>query len=253
MTTSNPLHPSVRAAFFSFSVRFEGAIDHLYPDKDGGITTSVGYLCDSPAAARRLPLHWADGRAATGDEIEAEWHAVKANEAAAANGAAWLKRTGGVKLFLSADDVRRLCTERFDQVAVHLAREFPAMTDWPASAQLAVASMAWALGVDGLLKKFPKCCAAMRRGDFTTTAAECRIDDTTNAGVTARNVANRSLFLAAQHQVDTGADPSVLLMAPPPGLTAAQHAAAVATLGASLRTSTGDLIEDDMAKHRRRT
>lgn len=68
-----------------------------------------------------------------------------------------------------------------------------------------------------------------------------------------RNAANRNLFLAAAYQQANGVDPSVLLMAPPRGLTAAQHAAAVATLGASLRTSTGDMIADDLAEHRRHT
>lgn len=248
---SNPLHPSVRAAFAGFTEPLEGRVRWIYLDILGLPTTGRGNLLRSVESALVLPWLREDGTPATHDEIRAEWQRVK--------DAAWLAEAGHMaaerlcKLHLSDEAVDRLTVARLSDNAQAFARGMPGFADWPAAAQLGAMSMCWAAGTDGVLRGFPRCCAAMARRDFAGAAAECTLREAGNAGLVPRNAANRNLFLAAAYQQANGADSSVLLMAPPPGLTAAQHAAAVATLDASLRTSTGDLIEDDLAEHRRRT
>lgn len=251
MTMSDPLHPSARAHFLAFSTPLEGRRNHMYLCIKGHPTTAVGAILRPISLALALPWLRGDGSRATQDEIRVEWERIEAAKWLADKGADAAKKL--CALHLDEATIDRITSERLDANAVALVRAFPAFASWPAAAQLAAISMCWALGSQKLLDEFPKCCAALRAGDFAGAAAECKIRESDNAGMIERNRLNRNLFLAAQHQQDTGADPSALLMAPPPGLTDAQYAAAVATLGASLRTSTGDMIEDSLAKHRRRT
>ena len=68
---------------------------------------------------------------------------------------------------------------------------------WPASAQLALLSMAWAMGpafAAGAAQRL----GGVRRTVVAGRSRKSHIDDTANAGVRPRNVADRVLFLDAR-------------------------------------------------------
>lgn len=242
------MHASVRAVFSAFSGRFEGDVDHFYPDINGDITIAKGALVDPVARALDLPMRHRDsGHLADRDVIAAEWWLVKtqADPQRGDRGARPL-----CKLFLPPADVEALTAQRLAANVAALTKDFPDFGLWPASAQLAVLSMAWAVGTGGLTRDFPKTCAALRAQDWTTAATEGVINATNNAGVIPRNKANRRLFEAAAHQQATGADPGELLWEPP-APPQIDRATALAQLDLSLRTSAGKAIEEALAERRR--
>ena len=131
-------------------------------------------------------------------------------------------------------------------MVVALARRFPDLPTWPASAQLAVLSLAWACG-PGF--RFPKTEAAIRTQDWATAAEEGVINSVGNPGVIPRNKANRQLFLAAAHVVAIGGDRSVLLMAPPEELSEAERQRTLGLVGMTLDASIRDRLASDRREH----
>ncbi|AKV03207.1 hypothetical protein AKJ09_09870 [Labilithrix luteola] len=95
---------------------------------------------------------------------------------------------------------------KFDDMATRLRARFPSFPDWPADAQLAILSLAWACGP---AFHFPRLEAALRACDWRTAAIECRIAD--DAGtVKLRNAANRTMLRNAAAVVESVRDPSAL-------------------------------------------
>ena len=207
---TSPLRASVRDAFFTFNVGNEGLILFLYADSKNLITAGVGNLADTIPRALALPLRRPDGTLASPAEIEADWWAVRNHPDAARLGAPLAAKL--TRLRMTREDVVALVAKRRDQNAAELARRFPGFPSWPASAQMATMSLAWAAGTGFA---FPKCAAALAVGDFATAAVECKIDESKTKGVVHRNASNRALFLAAAWVADTGADPEPLRWAPP--------------------------------------
>jgi hypothetical protein len=208
------IHPSVRAAFVPFSVRFEGSVPWLYQDCRGLVTAAVGVLCDPlELALDTLDGHMiraSDGQPATRHEIAADWQAIKRHPDLARRGhraaesVAWLR--------LTPEGLEAVTLRKLDAMVAQLARRFPALASWPASAQLAVLSLAWACGAGF---RFPRTERALLARDWTTAAEEGVIDATGNPGVVPRNAANRALWLAAAHVEAHGLDPAELLWEPP--------------------------------------
>lgn len=242
------IRASVRDVFSAFSGRFEGDIDHFYPDINGDLTIAKGALVDPVARALDLPMRHRDsGQLADRGVIAAEWWIVKtqADPQRGDRGARPL-----CKLYLPPADVEALTAQRLAANVAALAKAFPDFGLWPASAQLAVLSMAWAVGTGGLTRDFPKTCAALRAQDWTTAAAEGVIRTDGNPGVIPRNKANKQLFLAAAHQQAIGADPGALLWEPP-APPQIDRGAVLAQLDLSLWASTGQAIEEALAARRR--
>ena len=84
---------------------------------------------------------------------------------------------------------------RLNQNEVFLKRQtsFKDFDAWPADAQLALLSMAWAMGPGGP-PKFLTMCAACKKLDFDTAAENCKMNETGNPGIIPRNSANKQLF-----------------------------------------------------------
>lgn len=209
LTPQAPLYESVRSIFILFNMPHEGLTDHIYPDKDNGLTTAIGYLIDSVAAAQKLPWHVGsfDGPLATPEQVAAEWTRIKALDLRKVPAKQMRSQT---TLRLDTATIERITLERLDAMARDVANRLPEFLTFPADAQLGVLSMCWALGVDRLFRLFPKFLAALRAGDFKGAAAECKIDDSDNAGVTNRNIENARLFVAAAKVKEKGLDPSEL-------------------------------------------
>jgi hypothetical protein len=244
----SPLRPVVRAYFVAFSGPLEGVIPWMYLDVCGLVTTAIGALVDPVSLALPLPWVRGDGSRATEVEVRAEWARIKS--------ATWLATAGAGKarqlcaLRLTPEGVEGVTLTRLDAMAGELHRRAPGFADWPAAAQLAALSMAWAVGVDGLTRGFPRCWAALCAERYGEAAEECAIRTEGNPGVVPRNEHNRLLLLAAQHQVDTGEDRAALLHEPPAesqsgNLSQADRAAALALAWSTSTESVSEALARD--------
>lgn len=186
----SPLHPEVIAGFRAFSVRFEGCVAWMYLDVRGLVTTGIGCLVDPLELALELPWYRPDWRWSTRDEIEAEWRRVKAMPP----GLRATRYAGPLRL--SDEAIDQLVARRLEGNAARLLGYFPELADWPAPAQTALCSMAWAMGAN-FVASWPRFAAAARAQDWRACADECAIRADGNPGVVPRNEANRDLFLAA--------------------------------------------------------
>ena len=194
------MYPAVQSGFLAFSAKFEGRVSYMYLDVLGLVTVGVGNLVDPVLTAQGLPFRFknrpgiaAPGSAATPDQIAAEWQTLK-NDASL--------KTRGYKacepitqLELSDDAIDALISDRLAKNESFLKRQqwFQNFDTWPADAQLGLLSMAWAMGPAGP-GGFPNFRAACQQLDFSTAAAQCKMNETGNPGLVPRNQANFTLF-----------------------------------------------------------
>ncbi len=185
------MRPAVERVWMTFSERFEGRLPFMYLDRKGLVTTGVGNLIDSPAAALTLPWARPDGLPASRVDIENAWHKVKGRQD-------WRDRGGRAfgpltTIRLSDAAIDGLVFRKLAENERAARERFPGYDTWPADAQLAILSMAWAAGAH-VFARFPKMCRALHGGDFEVAAAECELS---GVGVEPRNEANRILLLNA--------------------------------------------------------
>ena len=203
------MRDSVRAAFVDFTTKFEGEVPWMYLDVLGLVTIGIGNLIDPIQTAMNLPFIREDGSPADRAEIAAEWLRIKNHPTAARQGHRATEHVA--KLRLLDDGVYSLVQGKLHQHDVYLRGRFPDFADWPADAQLATHSMAWACGP---AFAFPLLATALRDGDFTTAASECHIAEfhagVFNAGIVPRNKANGILYRNAATVRAGGLDPEPL-------------------------------------------
>ena len=194
------MYLSVQSYLPLFSQTFEGRVSHMYLDIKGLVTVGVGNLIDPVELALALPFRLKNlpGTPADREQIAVEWRAIKSDRSLAEKGARACAPLTALELSDEAIDalISRRAAE--DEVSLKRQSQFASFEAWPADAQLALLSMAWALGPSGVAG-FPKLSAACQAMDFHTAAAECEISEDGNAGVVPRNAANRALFLNAAH------------------------------------------------------
>jgi GH24 family phage-related lysozyme (muramidase) len=204
------MHVSVQGVFRAFNEPFEGVVHHMYLDIKGLVTVGVGNLIDPVGEAVILPFQFKESeRSATKAEIEAEWKTLKANTALAKKG--YKAAAKVTDLELSDEAIGRLIQKRLlaNEKSIRKQEPFAKWDSWPADAQLGVLSMAWAMGASAFVR-FPKFSESCRVMDFTAAAAQCKITDADNPGVTPRNEANQLLFRNAALVVAKRLDPGVL-------------------------------------------
>jgi hypothetical protein len=97
-------------------------------------------------------------------------------------------------------DISTLVRQRLAANEVGIEKTFREWDTWPADAQLAVLSMAWAMG-SGFTAKWPRFTTACRARDWLAAAADCRMKEEGNPGIVPRNDANQ-LLLRNAHRVD---------------------------------------------------
>lgn len=213
------MRESVRAAFFGFTVPMEGVVPWLYVDVKGLVSVGIGNLIDPMPLALGLPFVHPDGRPASRDEIAAEWTRIKNQppdahgRTAAELGHLYAKQIA--TLHLTDEGVERLVSGKLAENEHAIARTFADWEDWPADAQLATHSMAWACGA-GIFDPhaghahWPKLTAALHARDFRTAAVECFMPEEAKiGGLRPRNRANRILYTNAALAMQMF-DPSVL-------------------------------------------
>jgi hypothetical protein len=195
--------PVVHDVFPMWSERFESREPHMYLDVEGLVTTGIGNKIDPIDQAVSLPWQYVGGGIASKDAIRREWQYVKSRKDLAPRGG----RAFGEFTTLRLDDdaIDALVEERLALNEQHIkAHFFPAFDAWPAPAQLAALSMAWAMG-PARFAEFPKFCAAANVLDFRAAAEECHMGAAVmNASAKLRNEADRAFLLAAARCIEDG-------------------------------------------------
>ena len=210
--------PSVQAAWDRFSEPLESRVPYMYLDILGKVTTGVGNLIDSIPAAQALS--WRDNTTnALVDKatIGANWNLVKSRKDLAPKGGGYFK--GVSNIHLDPADIDALVSGKLSQNDRTLSARFPGYASWPADAQLALNSMAWAMGANFNYPLFAKAVNALTP-NFKEAAAQSYIPDNpqksmayppiSNQGLRPRNVANQTLFLNAQAALDKNIPHDVL-------------------------------------------
>lgn len=192
---------SVSSAWVGFSTPLEGCIPHLYLDTKGLVTVAIGALVDTPGAAASL-VGWDNPGG-----VVADWYRVKAMP----SGRAASFYAGGP--CLTPEGIAAITASRLEANAVVLAHAFPDFPTWPAPAQAAALSLAWACGA-GWPSSWPRLSAFCRAGDWAGASEDCRINAVGNPGVVPRSEAQRALFMLA-----SGAEVAATLAAIPVGYT----------------------------------
>lgn len=205
----------VHDAWERMTERFEGRLTYLYADKYNWITTGEGNLVDPVSTAMGLPFLHPDGRAARGDEIAAAWWRVKNDPNCARYGHRYAAQLTTIRL--TEEGVSRLVFAKLAQNNAELVARFPDFEEWPAAAQMALHSWAWACGAHA---NFPQLVAALLERDFHAAAVHIHIDESgpdhklgtpdDNFGLHIRNTSNGILMRNAGRIDAFKLDPDML-------------------------------------------
>ncbi len=211
------LQQSVLDAWHPFSEPLEGRVGHMYLDILGLVSCGVGILIDPIELAVRLPWKKQDGSPATEHEISEAWQRLKSRQELARRHVSHAFAVTG--LLLSDEDIDTVVAKKLAQNAEFVReRHFPELATFPADAQLAIMSMAWAMG-PGFPGKFPHFTKAVLSGNWAGAQADCTIREEGNPGVVPRNRANRICFANAEIGSRLGVSRQVLgwpnVMKPP--------------------------------------
>jgi GH24 family phage-related lysozyme (muramidase) len=189
------MHQSVLDIFPKFTSEFEGRVSWMYLDIKGLVTIGLGCLIDPQVMAGHLPfVRLQDKQPASATEICLEWTRIKKMKDLAQKG--HLAARKHCILRLLEKDIDNLARYRLleNEKILHLA--FPKWPTFPADAQLALNSMAWAMGAF-FFRKWPKLMKNINEGRFDLAATNCAMRTEGNPGLIPRNKANKKLFLSA--------------------------------------------------------
>lgn len=168
----------------------EGCISHMYLDTRGYVTVGVGHLVADVNAACQLPFVQRDtGLPASTEDIIQEFQAIQSQPA----GRVAASYYSSTRLDLSEAAIDQILNEQIVEFECTLQQHFNDYQHYPEQAKLALLDMAFNLGANGLLKKFPKLVSSVVNNDWESCAQECR-----RGGIgESRNAMTRSLFLEA--------------------------------------------------------
>ena len=198
---------SVVDSFGGWSKPLEGLENFPYTDAHGLVTTGLGNLIDAFAAGQKAgdtcgagtstPCGQASPTAAaralpwSPNNLDADWAAIKA----AWPGTQSVACAGITSSRLSADAIQALVASRMKANEADLISSLPGYAQAPADAQLAVMSMAWAMGA-GFPHTFKTFASKFNAGDYAGAAAESHMQ---GVGIDMRNLANKLLLTNAAH------------------------------------------------------
>lgn len=190
--------------YHQFSAPLEGRVPYMYCDVLGLITTGVGNLINTLPQAKALPWLLADGTQADMADVAADWNKLHDGAQYYAK-RAWHVYAKTMRCHLSEQAIDDLCKRQLAANEAIVRKRFPAYDSFPADAQLAIMSMAWAVGA-GFASKFPNLSACIDRQDWAGCVASCKIREEGNPGVVPRNAKNRFCFhnaaLVKAHALD---------------------------------------------------
>jgi GH24 family phage-related lysozyme (muramidase) len=177
------MRANVIQVFPQYSTKHEGAFLSPYVDIVGLVTTSIGVLIDPIHLALDLPWMIGD-RPATHAEIRDDWQALKSRPELKS----WTakKQAGLTSIRLTQDASDALVRKRLDLNIAYVRKFLKSFDEAPSDAQLATASLCWAVGA-GLDKTRPAFVAAFNASNWEACKAHSRIRETNNPGVVGRN------------------------------------------------------------------
>lgn len=227
------MHQSVIDAWHSFSEPLEGRISGMYLDIKGLVTCAVGILIDPVHMAIALPWRRdSDNQLATKDEVRTAWSILKTHQDYSRRSTRAAREL--TRLHLDDADIDAAVAKKLaENEAFITAHYFYNFAGFPADAQLAIMSMAWAVG-PGFPLKFPSFRAAVEAENWLAAREHCTIREEGNPGVVPRNRANRVCFanaaiVTAEHMArDILRWPNVATADVPPEDRAVDHGALVA-------------------------
>lgn len=209
------MRQSVAESFVGFTRDLEGPTNYMYLDVRGLVTTGYGNLIDDTASVSSLPWRHPDGTFANRDEVIAAWATVRGKRGQRdPHGVFWTDRGGGsfaqfTTLRLDAMGVDALVRGVMARNDEALKRRYPDWESWPACAQMACMSLAWACGTH---YDFPAMDRALTNRDFATAAREIEMTPAHNPGnnLKRRNAANETLMANAQRVEAYHLDPDLI-------------------------------------------
>ena len=146
----------------------EGNVDHFYLDGKSLVTIGIGCVVSDPTV---LPMaRRADNVTATPREIQAEYFAVKAMEPGRAS--SFYGKC--CALYLPESFILSMFRVRLAEFVAQVERAITPLDGYPEAARLVVMDMAFNLGTDGVLRKFPTFTNAFRAKDWLTASRECK-------------------------------------------------------------------------------
>ena len=152
--------------------RGEGSIPYMYLDTNGYVTVGVGHMMRTVAAAQALPFERrADHAPATADEITAEYTKIAALPFGQSHDAESFEPY--TTLELTSEEIDSLLDRRIAEFETGLRQDFVGFDNYPDRVRLGLMDMAFNLGNNGLVTKFPGFTAAARAQDWSKCAAEC--------------------------------------------------------------------------------
>lgn len=185
-----------------FSAPLEGRVYSMYCDIKGLVTCAVGILIDPISLAMKLPWRLHDtgtspapdsAPLASHDQVVSGWNDLKSNREALKK-LHWKYAAKRNRLRLSSADVDALVKKKlFEFEAFMKGRYFPDWLDFPADAQLAICSMAWACGA-GFPATFTNFTRFANKQDWVNAALCAKIREAGNPGIVPRNKHNQTCF-----------------------------------------------------------
>lgn len=191
----NATRASVVKSFIPWTNPLEGWVDHMYLDELGYVTTGLGNKIDSIGEAQSLPWLHANGSQASAQEVATEWASVDSHRTAPKGQQQNLPGGGAQKSWTTLHITPAAIQGRIDQQLKsneqHILSAMPEFAKAPASAQMAVHSMSWAMGPGRFANEFTHFTNAFNAGDYATAAAQSTMK---GSGIQMRNEANRLLL-----------------------------------------------------------
>lgn len=160
----------VREQWINFNRNLEGIKTWLYADVKGFVTTGMGNLVDPLSTAIVLPWKLPANIPASATAIRNAWLAVKHDPATPRRKAEYYAQLAANNIRLDLEDVEKLIITKLEANDRFMVSRFPDWDTFPADAQMAAHSMAWAMG-PAFFRKFPKFTGAFSAGEY---ARACR-------------------------------------------------------------------------------
>lgn len=178
--------------YHAFSAPLEGRVPTMYCDCLGLITTGVGNLINTLAQAEALPWLLADGTRAPLEAVRADWHKLHDNAQYYAK-RAWMVYSKTMLCHLSEEAIDALVQRTLATNEGIFRKHWTAWDTFPADAQIAIMSQAWAVG-PAFWGKFPNLARCIEAQDWEGCVASCKIREDGNPGVVPRNAKDRFCF-----------------------------------------------------------
>ena len=170
----------------------EGKVPHLYLDTLGLVTCGVGHMVPSAEAMQEVEMVGGDEGIVGMDAKVREWAIVKSLKPAMLP-SYYAAHTSLRMTPKAIDELQNEDMLGFYNGLCHVFEDFPQL---PLPAQEGVMDMAFQLGVQGLVGKFPKFTQSIHQHDWETAQKECY-----RVGIAQwRNDLTKALFLQAEQE-----------------------------------------------------